>query len=96
MIATRMNVFDGIPYKGETGCWRPLLFLRVPVIGPGEPRRSTPLPDLAEPLALIGVLQELGVSLGQCLGSATLTPARTCFVPSNIHRRTGTKRPNIH
>ncbi|MFI5461280.1 MAG: NADH:flavin oxidoreductase [Isosphaerales bacterium] len=64
MIASRLNVFDGLPYmKGLDGAGVPCPF--TPPVrsawGTGEDDPS--LPDLAEPLALIGSLRDLGVGL---------------------------------
>jgi 2,4-dienoyl-CoA reductase-like NADH-dependent reductase (Old Yellow Enzyme family) len=64
IIATRLNVFDGVPYqKGADGVGVPCPFT-IPVrsswgTNPDDPSQ----PDLAEPLALIGWLRDLGVSL---------------------------------
>jgi len=64
LLATRLNVFDGVPYqKGPTG---------EGVVDPFTPpvrsvwgtREDNPTePDLAEPLALVGLLRDLGVCL---------------------------------
>ena len=64
MIGTRLNVFDGIPYtKGDDGTGVPSPFTQ-PVSSVWGTDASLPsLPDLAEPLALIGMLCELGVGL---------------------------------
>ncbi len=64
MIATRMNVFDGVPYmKGPDGTGVPCP-LTLPVRSSWGTREDDPsLPDLAEPLKLIGLLRELGVAL---------------------------------
>ncbi len=64
LIATRLNVFDGIPYsKGENGVGAPCPFA-PPVSSVWGTDADVPsLPDLAEPLALIGMLRDLGVCL---------------------------------
>jgi len=64
MIATRLNVFDGLPYtKGPDGRGVPYPFT-LPVRSAWGTREDDPsLPDLAEPLALIGLLVNLGVGL---------------------------------
>jgi NADPH2 dehydrogenase len=64
MMATRLNVFDGVPYlKGEDGRGVPCL-AKLPVNSVWGTRIDDPsLPDLSEPLALIGLLRDLGVSL---------------------------------
>jgi 2,4-dienoyl-CoA reductase-like NADH-dependent reductase (Old Yellow Enzyme family) len=64
LIATRLNVFDGVPYrKGADGRGTPCPF-ELPVhsawgTSPDDPT----LPDLAEPIALIRELQADGLSL---------------------------------
>jgi NADPH2 dehydrogenase len=64
IIATRLNVFDGVPYqKGADDRGVPCPFA-TPVhsvwgTNPDDPSE----PDLAEPIALIGWLHDLGVSL---------------------------------
>jgi 2,4-dienoyl-CoA reductase-like NADH-dependent reductase (Old Yellow Enzyme family) len=64
LIATRLNVYDGLPYrKGPDDRGVPAEF-RVPVQSVWGASEDDPQqPDLAEPIALIGQLQELGVSL---------------------------------
>jgi NADPH2 dehydrogenase len=64
MVATRLNVFDGIPYmKGSDGTGIPCPFV-PPVRSAWGTDAADPLqPDLAEPLALAGVMRGLGVSL---------------------------------
>jgi 2,4-dienoyl-CoA reductase-like NADH-dependent reductase (Old Yellow Enzyme family) len=64
MIATRINVFDGLPYmKGPDGAGVPCPFT-LPVRSSWGTREDDPLsPDLAEPLELIGLLRDLGVEL---------------------------------
>ncbi len=63
-IATRLNVFDGIPFNRDgDGPGRPAQFA-VPVTSAWGTNSLEPsLPDLAEPLALIGILAKLGVAL---------------------------------
>ncbi|HEV3164830.1 MAG TPA: NADH:flavin oxidoreductase [Isosphaeraceae bacterium] len=65
LIGTRMNVYDGIPYVrgGPDGEGVPSPF-ETPVLSVWGTRLGDPLvPDLAEPLALVGHLQRLGVAL---------------------------------
>ncbi len=63
-VATRLNVFDGLPYrKGPDGVGVPGRF-RLPVLSCWGTRQDDPQePDLTEPIALVGHLRELGVSL---------------------------------
>jgi hypothetical protein len=64
LVATRLNVFDGIPFaKGSDGVGIPCPFL--PPVGSawGTNAELPEVPDLTEPLALIGILRDLGVSL---------------------------------
>ena len=64
LIATRLNVFDGIPYtKGADGSGVPCPFTPPVSSAWGTDADDPSLPDLAEPLALIGMLRDLGVSL---------------------------------
>jgi 2,4-dienoyl-CoA reductase-like NADH-dependent reductase (Old Yellow Enzyme family) len=64
MLATRLNVFDGVPYlKGPDGEGAPCPFT-VPVNTVWGTNALDPSsPDLAEPLALIGMLRDLGVAI---------------------------------
>jgi 2,4-dienoyl-CoA reductase-like NADH-dependent reductase (Old Yellow Enzyme family) len=64
IIATRLNAFDGIPYrKGSDGRGMACPFV-PPVRSAWGTREDDPcLPDLAEPIALIGMLRGLGVEL---------------------------------
>jgi 2,4-dienoyl-CoA reductase-like NADH-dependent reductase (Old Yellow Enzyme family) len=64
IVATRLNVFDGLPYaKGGDGKGVPCAF-DLPVQSAwGTDARNPFIPDLDEPLRLIGRLVELGVSL---------------------------------
>lgn len=64
LVATRLNVFDGLPYRtGPEGTGVPVEH-SPPVLSawgtdPDDPHR----PDLSEPIALIGELKSLGVAL---------------------------------
>jgi NADPH2 dehydrogenase len=64
LIATRLNVFDGIPYaKGPDGAGTPVAF-STPVRSCWGTREDDPfVPDMTEPLALVGLLRERGVDL---------------------------------
>ncbi|HEV3162482.1 MAG TPA: NADH:flavin oxidoreductase, partial [Isosphaeraceae bacterium] len=65
IVATRLNVFDSIPFvRGEPeGRGVPCPF-EVPALSTWGTSSANPLePDLAEPIALVGALRELGVSL---------------------------------
>jgi 2,4-dienoyl-CoA reductase-like NADH-dependent reductase (Old Yellow Enzyme family) len=64
LIATRLNVFDGVPYqKGTDGRGVPSPFA-VPIRSAWGTCQDEPsVPDLAEPLALVGMLRDLGVGL---------------------------------
>lgn len=65
LIATRLNVYDGIPYvrTGAGGAGVPCPH-ELPIRTAWGTSESDPLtPDLAEPLALVGQLRELGVDL---------------------------------
>jgi 2,4-dienoyl-CoA reductase-like NADH-dependent reductase (Old Yellow Enzyme family) len=64
ILATRLNVFDGIPYvKGPDGLGKPAAFA-TPVRSCWGTREDDPFtPDLSEPLALVGLLRERGVDL---------------------------------
>jgi 2,4-dienoyl-CoA reductase-like NADH-dependent reductase (Old Yellow Enzyme family) len=65
MLASRLNVFDGIPYRqrpgsseGEPCSWQP------PVLGAWGTREDDPfVPDLAEPAWWVGEMARLGVAL---------------------------------
>ena len=64
LLATRLNVFDGIPFsKGEDGVGVPCTF--TPPVGSvwGTDADQPFVPDLTEPLALIAILRDLGVGL---------------------------------
>jgi 2,4-dienoyl-CoA reductase-like NADH-dependent reductase (Old Yellow Enzyme family) len=64
LLATRLNVFDGIPYqKGPAGEGVPCSFA-WPIRSAWGTRPDDPTePDLAEPLALVGSLRYLGISM---------------------------------
>jgi NADPH2 dehydrogenase len=76
VVATRLNVFDCIPYRkgqddtGEPCSWTP------PVRSAWGTREDNPLvPDLTEPLAYVGELVKLGVALVNIsMGSPYATP----------------------
>jgi 2,4-dienoyl-CoA reductase-like NADH-dependent reductase (Old Yellow Enzyme family) len=64
ILATRLNIFDGIPYtKGPDGRGIPCLFEPPVHSAWGTDTADPARPDLDEPLALIGILVGLGVSL---------------------------------
>jgi 2,4-dienoyl-CoA reductase-like NADH-dependent reductase (Old Yellow Enzyme family) len=65
LIATRLNVFDGIPFdRGEPdGRGVPCPY-EAPVQSTWGTRQDDPLqPDLSEPIALVGLLMEWGVAM---------------------------------
>jgi NADPH2 dehydrogenase len=64
LVGTRLNVFDGVPYmKGQDGCGIPCP-VTLPASSVWGTRADDPsLPDLAEPIALIGLLRDLGIGL---------------------------------
>jgi NADPH2 dehydrogenase len=64
IVATRLNVFDGVPHiKGEDGCGIPCP-VELPLSSVWGTQADDPsTPDLAEPIALIGLLSDLGVGL---------------------------------
>jgi NADPH2 dehydrogenase len=64
IVATRLNVFDSVPYtKDHTGRGVPCPF-QFPIESAwGTSGNDPSLPDLAEPLALIGLLEAQGVCL---------------------------------
>ncbi|HUF52310.1 MAG TPA: NADH:flavin oxidoreductase [Dehalococcoidia bacterium] len=72
ILATRLNVFDGPRYTGAPGEFG------VPVPDPDNPGWGTSadgLPDPAEPLALIGLLRDLGVAMvNVTMGSPYFNP----------------------
>lgn len=63
-IATRLNVFDGIPYrKGADGVGQPCPW-KAPVLSAWGTREDNPLEaDLREPVLWIGEMARLGVAL---------------------------------
>jgi 2,4-dienoyl-CoA reductase-like NADH-dependent reductase (Old Yellow Enzyme family) len=64
LIATRLNGFDGVPYiKGTDGGGVPGPFTLPIQSAWGTSREDPLLPDLTEPLALVGALRDLGVAL---------------------------------
>ena len=64
LIATRLNIHDGLPYmKGPDGRGVPLPFT-APVTSCWGSRDDDPrVPDLTEPIALIGRIRQAGVEL---------------------------------
>ena len=64
ILATRLNVFDGIPFKkGENGDGVPVAFSK-PVTTAWGTRENDPYQmDLEEPLRLIAELEDLGVNI---------------------------------
>jgi 2,4-dienoyl-CoA reductase-like NADH-dependent reductase (Old Yellow Enzyme family) len=64
ILATRLNVFDGVPYqKGPDGSGVPGPFVTPLRSAWGTNADDPTEPDLAEPLALVGLLRDLGVAL---------------------------------
>ncbi len=64
LLATRLNVFDGIPYRKGPTDEGVLCSFTPPIRSAWGTRQDNPAePDLEEPLALVGLLQELGVCL---------------------------------
>jgi 2,4-dienoyl-CoA reductase-like NADH-dependent reductase (Old Yellow Enzyme family) len=64
LVATRLNVFDGIPYqKGPDGHGVPCPFALPIQSAWGTCDNDPSQPDLTEPLALVGLLRDLGVCL---------------------------------
>ena len=55
LVTSRMNLFDGFPYPYGWGC----------------DRTDPPVPDMSEPLRLVGILEDLGLNL---LTTSTGTP----------------------
>ncbi len=64
LLATRLNVFDGIPYqRGDDARGVPCPY-ELPVRSSWGTREDDPfVPDLTEPLALVGLLRDSGVAL---------------------------------
>jgi 2,4-dienoyl-CoA reductase-like NADH-dependent reductase (Old Yellow Enzyme family) len=76
LLATRLNVFDGIPYvKSPDGPGIPVPF-ETPVLSCWGTREDDPFtPDLTEPIALVGMLREQGVHLvNVSMGSPYTSP----------------------
>jgi NADPH2 dehydrogenase len=64
LAATRLNVFDGVPYeKGPDGAGVPCPFASPVQSAWGTNEDDPSMPDLAEPLLLVGLLRDLGVCL---------------------------------
>jgi 2,4-dienoyl-CoA reductase-like NADH-dependent reductase (Old Yellow Enzyme family) len=64
LVATRLNVFDGVPYqKGPDDQGAPCPFATPVSSAWGTDPDDPSVPDLAEPLSLIGWLRDLGVAL---------------------------------
>lgn len=64
MLATRINVYDGVPFiKDSDGRGRPILHSRPGRWAFGVAEVDPTLPDLREPLAWIGEMVQLGVCL---------------------------------
>jgi 2,4-dienoyl-CoA reductase-like NADH-dependent reductase (Old Yellow Enzyme family) len=64
IVASRLNVHDGVPYsKGADGRGVPVPYT-IPVVSCWGSRADDPLePDLSEPKLLVGMLKKLGVTL---------------------------------
>jgi 2,4-dienoyl-CoA reductase-like NADH-dependent reductase (Old Yellow Enzyme family) len=64
LVATRMNVFDGVPYvKGPEAVGMPAAFA-TPVTSCWGTSEDDPFtPDLSEPLKLVGLLEDRGLDL---------------------------------
>jgi 2,4-dienoyl-CoA reductase-like NADH-dependent reductase (Old Yellow Enzyme family) len=64
MVATRLNVFDGVPFrKGPGDAGEPDPWAAPPENGWGLSQSDPFTPDLAEPLRWVGDLRALGVAL---------------------------------
>jgi NADPH2 dehydrogenase len=79
VIASRINVFDGIPYRAQAGgagvpCdWQPPLTCAWGT-DPADPNK----PDMTEPIAWIGEMLELGVAcVNTSMGNPYATPHLT-------------------
>lgn len=75
LIATRLNVHDGLPYlKGPDGRGMPAPHT-APVASCWGSRDDPLVPDMTEPIALVGMLREAGVELvNVSLGSPYASP----------------------
>lgn len=76
VVATRLNVFDGVPYrKGPAGAAEPCPY-EPPVRSAWGAREDDPLrPDLTEPLAWVGEMVKLGVAfVNVSLGNPYASP----------------------
>ena len=76
LIATRLNVHDGPPYLKDPDGWGMPLPVTAPVASCWGSRDDDPLvPDMTEPIALVGMLREAGVELvNVSLGSPYTSP----------------------
>jgi NADPH2 dehydrogenase len=76
VIATRLNVYDGVPFtKGLDDRGLPCAHPRPLVDGWGNDPADPMKPDLTEPLRFIGELRQLGVALvNVTLGNAYVAP----------------------
>ena len=64
IIATRLNVFDGVPYqRGSDGSGVPCPFTPPASSAWGTDAERPLEPDLDEPIRLVGWLRDLGVGL---------------------------------
>jgi NADPH2 dehydrogenase len=64
MLATRMNVFDGIPYRpSDEGIGAPVAVERPYLDAWGTAANQPTEPDLTEPLRLVADLRQLGLAL---------------------------------
>jgi 2,4-dienoyl-CoA reductase-like NADH-dependent reductase (Old Yellow Enzyme family) len=85
MIASRLNVYDGVPYqRGTEGIGMPVLWTRPVDSAWGADPEDPARPDLAEPLAWIGEMTRLGVALiNVSMGNPYATPhiLRPCEYP---------------
>jgi 2,4-dienoyl-CoA reductase-like NADH-dependent reductase (Old Yellow Enzyme family) len=64
VIASRLNVFDGVPYRSAPGGTGEPCPWQAPLLAPwGTNSHDPEQPDLAEPLAWVGEMARLGVAL---------------------------------
>jgi 2,4-dienoyl-CoA reductase-like NADH-dependent reductase (Old Yellow Enzyme family) len=64
LIATRLNVYDGVPYlKGPDGAGTAVRHTPPVRSCWGSDENNPLVPDLTEPIALLGMLRQLGVEL---------------------------------